>query len=45
MIVERIWAANELRNYHYVVACGETGDALVIDPLDWRACLDRKSVV
>jgi hydroxyacylglutathione hydrolase len=41
MIVERIWAANELRNYHYVVACGETGDALVVDPLDWRACLQR----
>ncbi len=41
MIVERIWAANELRNYHYVIACGETGEALVVDPLDWRACLDR----
>jgi len=41
MIVERIWAANELRNYHYVVACAETGEALVIDPLDWRACLER----
>jgi hydroxyacylglutathione hydrolase len=41
MIIERIWAANELRNYHYVVACGETGEALVIDPLDWRACLER----
>jgi hydroxyacylglutathione hydrolase len=39
MIVERIWAANELRNYHYVVACPETGEALVVDPLDWRACL------
>jgi hydroxyacylglutathione hydrolase len=41
MIVERIWAANELRNYHYVVACGETGEALVVDPLDWQACLQR----
>jgi hydroxyacylglutathione hydrolase len=41
MIVERIWAANELRNYHYVVACAETGEALVIDPLDWQACLER----
>jgi hydroxyacylglutathione hydrolase len=40
MIVERIWAANPLRNFHYVVACGETGEALVIDPLDWQACLD-----
>ena len=43
MIVERIWAANELRNYHYVIACGETGEALAIDPLDWRACLQRAS--
>ena len=41
MIIERIWAANELRNYHYIVACGETGEALVIDPLDWQACLTR----
>ena len=41
MIIERIWAANELRNYHYLVACGETGETLAIDPLDWRACLQR----
>ena len=41
MIVERIWAANQLRNYHYLVACAETGEALAIDPLDWQACLDR----
>src|SRR5258706_9741100 len=41
MIVERIWAANELRNCHYLVACAETGEALVIDPLDWQACLRR----
>jgi hydroxyacylglutathione hydrolase len=41
MIVERIWAANELRNYHYLVACGESGEALAIDPLDWQACVAR----
>ena len=41
MIIERIWAANELRNFHYVLGCEETGEALVVDPLDWRACLDR----
>jgi hydroxyacylglutathione hydrolase len=41
MIVERIWAANPLRNFHYLVACDETGEALAIDPLDWQACLDR----
>lgn len=39
MIIERIWADNPLRNYHYVIGCGETGEALAIDPLDWQACL------
>jgi hydroxyacylglutathione hydrolase len=41
MIVERIWAANSLRNYHYLIGCEETGEALVVDPLDWQACLTR----
>ena len=41
MIVERIWAANPLRNYHYLIACAETGEALLIDPLDAGACLRR----
>ena len=40
MLVERIWAANSLRNFHYLVACAETGEALMIDPLDARLCLD-----
>jgi hydroxyacylglutathione hydrolase len=40
MIVERIWAANDYRNYHYLIACPETGEALAVDPLDWRRCLD-----
>jgi hydroxyacylglutathione hydrolase len=40
MLVERIWAANSLRNFHYLVACAETGEALVIDPLDAGKCLD-----
>lgn len=41
MIVERIWAANPLRNYHYLIACAETGEALLVDPLDAGACLRR----
>ena len=40
MIVERLWAANDYRNYHYLIACGETGEALAVDPLEWRLCLD-----
>jgi hydroxyacylglutathione hydrolase len=39
MIVEQIWTANAYRNFNYVVACPETGDALAIDPLDFSKCL------
>ena len=31
MLVERIWTGNAYRNYNYLVACGETGEALAID--------------
>jgi hydroxyacylglutathione hydrolase len=41
MLIERIWADNSARNFHYLVACGETGEALAIDPLNWQACLGR----
>jgi hydroxyacylglutathione hydrolase len=40
MLVERIWAANELRNFQYLIACSQTGEALLIDPLDARQCLE-----
>jgi hydroxyacylglutathione hydrolase len=40
MLVERIWAANSLRNFHYLIACEETGEALVVDPLDAGKCLE-----
>ncbi|MGH7090187.1 MAG: MBL fold metallo-hydrolase, partial [Stellaceae bacterium] len=39
MIVEQIWTANAGRNFNYLVACGETGEALAIDPLDHEKCL------
>jgi hydroxyacylglutathione hydrolase len=41
MIIERIWAANNYRNFHYLIACPETGEALAIDPLEWSKCLER----
>src|SRR5437868_11978407 len=34
MIVERICTGNSLRNYNYLVACPDTGEALAIDPFD-----------
>jgi hydroxyacylglutathione hydrolase len=39
MIVEQIWTANAYRNFNYLIACEETGDALAIDPLDHEKCL------
>lgn len=39
MIVEQVWTGNSLRNFNYLVACPETGEALAIDPLDFRRCL------
>jgi len=39
MLVERIWIGNNLRNFNYLVACAETGEALAIDPLDADAVL------
>lgn len=41
MIVEQIWTGNAFRNFNYLVACPETGDALAIDPLDYQKCLAR----
>ena len=39
MIVERIWTGNAWRNYNYLIACPESGEALAIDPLDHEKCL------
>ena len=40
MIVEQIWTNNALRNFNYLIACPETGEAMAIDPLDHKKCLD-----
>src|SRR2546430_1266203 len=39
MIVEQIWTANAYRNFNYLIACGQTGEALAVDPLDHAKCL------
>ncbi|HZD25281.1 MAG TPA: hydroxyacylglutathione hydrolase [Alphaproteobacteria bacterium] len=41
MIVEQIWTANAYRNFNYLIACPETGEALAIDPLDHKKCLAK----
>ncbi len=44
MIVERIWTGNAYRNYNYLIACPESGEALAIDPLDHEKCLNAAKV-
>ncbi len=39
MIVEQVWTGNAFRNFNYLIACPETGEALAIDPLDHQKCL------
>ena len=39
MIVEQIWTGNDWRNFNYLIACPDTGEALAVDPLDHNKCL------
>jgi hydroxyacylglutathione hydrolase len=39
VIVEQIWTGNAYRNFNYLIACPDTGDALAVDPLDYEKCL------
>jgi len=39
MLIERLWVANDLRNFQYLIACSQTGEALAVDPLDARMVL------
>ncbi len=41
MLVEQIWTDNPLRNFHYLVACPDTLEALAIDPFDHQLVLQR----
>ncbi len=38
MLIEQIWTGNALRNFNYLIACPDTGEALAIDPLDHQKC-------
>lgn len=40
MIVKQIWTGNDYRNFNYLIACPENGEALAIDPLAYEMCLE-----
>lgn len=39
MIIEQIWTGNNWRNFNYLIACEESGEAMAVDPLDHEKCL------
>ena len=39
MEIQQIYTENNYRNFNYLIACSETGEALAIDPLDHKKCL------
>jgi hydroxyacylglutathione hydrolase len=39
VLVKQIWTGNSYRNFNYLIACNETGEALAVDPLDHEKCL------
>jgi hydroxyacylglutathione hydrolase len=43
VIVEQLWTANAWRNFNYLIACPDTGEAMAVDPLDHRKCLSAAS--
>ena len=40
MIIKQIYTGNAYRNFNYLIACPDTGEALAVDPLDHKKCLD-----
>ena len=39
-IRDRIWTGNAWRNFNYLIACPETGEALAVDPLEHQMCYE-----
>lgn len=41
MKITRLYMNNSLRNFCHLIACEDTNEAIVLDPLDARKCLDE----
>jgi hydroxyacylglutathione hydrolase len=39
MIVKQLYTDNAYRNFNYLIACPDSGEALAVDPLDHERCL------
>ena len=39
MLVTQIWTGNAYRNFNYLIAWPESGEALAVEPLDHAKCL------
>ncbi|MDY6968331.1 MAG: hydroxyacylglutathione hydrolase [Spirochaetota bacterium] len=43
MVIKQIFTGNSFRNYFYYLVCPDTGNALVVDPIDADMCLSIAS--
>jgi hydroxyacylglutathione hydrolase len=41
MVIEQIYSDNPYRNFHYLIGCPDTGEALAVDPLEVDLVLAR----
>ena len=41
MIIKQIYTFNNYRNFNYIIACSQTREAVAIDPLAYKLCLDE----
>ncbi len=39
MIIKQLYTDNAYRNFNYLIACSNSGEALAVDPLDHQRCL------
>ena len=40
MIIKQIYTYNNYRNFNYIIACSSTREAMLIDPLAYKRCLE-----
>ena len=40
MIIKQLYTDNAYRNFNYLIACDDSGEALAVDPLDHKLCLE-----
>ena len=41
MIIKQIYTYNNYRNFNYLIGCEKTREAIAVDPLAYKLCLEE----